>query len=597
MLLLVVQSLLSAVTARLSLPSDTVCVSNACYTAHLDRKPFHQALERCKANGGNLATAKDTGEALLIHKLLSGFPAGQRPKSKFWLGLQLPPRHCYQQHKPLRGFGWTSGGEETTYSNWAREPQSTCTAHRCVHIVSNTRSSSSPDGGNYKWHDGVCSHAADGYLCKFSFKGMCTQIVLSGPGSVTYTTPFDAESSSLDLVPFGSFAVVSCAGGSPAAGYVLCMERVPGRYGWSADGPFCAPPSGCDLDNGGCAQLCVSAGGGGGGGYRCQCNAGYQLGADQRSCELRDHCQDHPCEYRCVSNSLGFECLCPVGYQPAENGSKCEDADECAQRPCAQVCINTPGSFRCDCTQGYALIDSQCRDLDECTGHPCDQSCHNTDGSYMCLCRAGYRLQGTGHSCVDIDECTTRPCQGTCSNTEGSFQCSCSQGYALGEDGVSCIPMRVTTSLTSTVQRWDTTAGVWGLTTPGALVDHATDSGTPSASSGDPTGMGVAAESTAADWTAVPSPTAAKASEEHGSANLSWVLMGALGSVAALLLVLCVVGFILCLRNRSPKKSSNAGDYYSWVQAAGQSPFRASYVKCNRSSDNYMEIEASQTEV
>ncbi|XP_072121657.1 uncharacterized protein [Mobula birostris] len=595
MFLLLMNSLLSAVTARPSVPSDTVCGSNACYTAHLDRKPFHQALERCKANGGSLATAKNAEEALLIHKLLAGFSAGQRPKSKFWLGLQLPPRHCYQQHKPLRGFIWTSGGEETTYSNWAREPRSTCTAHRCVHIISSSGSSLSAAGGNYKWHDGACRHGVDGYLCKFSFKGMCPQITLSGPGSATYTTPFDAESSSLTHVPFGSIAVVSCEGGSPAADYMLCKERDPGQYGWSSDGPFCTPPSGCDLDNGGCTQICVSAGGGGG--FRCQCEPGYQLRGDQRSCEPWDYCQDQPCEYRCVSHFQGFECLCPVGYQLAENGSSCDDTDECAQRPCAQICINTLGSFRCDCTQGYALIDSQCRDLDECFGHPCDHICQNTVGSYRCFCRAGYRLQET--FCVDIDECTTHPCQGTCSNSEGSFQCSCSQGYELAEDGESCIPADVTTLLTSTAQRWDTTAGEWDPTTPGALRELSSDWETSSVSLVGPfTKMGAAAESTTVDWTPVPSPTTAQLSEKHGPASLSWVLMGALGSVAALLLVLCVVGFIICLRNRSPKeKGSNAGDYYSWVQSTEQSPFRASYVRCSRSSDNYIEIEASQTEV
>ncbi|XP_072907452.1 uncharacterized protein [Hemitrygon akajei] len=589
MLLLVMHSLLSVVTARPSVPSDTVCGSNACYTAHLDRKPFHQALERCKANGGNLATAKNTEEALLIHKLLSGFSAAQRPRSKFWLGLQLPPRHCYQQHKPLRGFIWTSGGAETTYSNWAREPRSTCTAHRCVHLMS------SPAGGNYKWHDGACGHGADGYLCKFSFKGMCPQIALSGPGSATYTTPFGAVSSSLTHVPFGSIADVSCEGGSLAAGYVLCKERDPGQYGWSSDGPFCTPPSGCDLDNGGCAQICVSAGEGGG--YRCQCDPGYQLRGDQRSCEPRDYCQDRPCEYSCVSHFQGFQCLCPVGYQLAENGRSCEDTDECAQTPCAQICINTLGSFRCDCTQGYALIAGQCRDLDECSDHPCDHICQNAVGSYRCLCRAGYGLQGT--FCVDIDECATHRCQGTCSNSEGSFQCSCSQGYELGEDGESCIPEDVATSLTSTTQRWDTMAGEWDPTTPGALMEHGSDWEMSSVSLGGPSiRMGAAAESTTVDWTPVPSPTTARLSEKPGSASLSWALMGALGSVAALLLVLCVVGFVMCLRNRSPKeKGINAGDYYSWVQSRGQSPFRASYVRCSRSSDNYIEIEASQTEV
>ncbi|XP_069788500.1 complement component C1q receptor-like [Narcine bancroftii] len=589
MLLLLVQGLFSAVAGGPSLPAHTVCGSEACYTAHLDKKPFHQALERCKTNGGNLATAKNAGEALLVHGLLSGFLGGLRPntKRKFWLGLQLPPRYCYQRHKPLRGFGWTSGGEETTYSNWAREPQGTCTAHRCVHIIS----TSSPGGDNYKWLDGVCGRGVDGYICKFNFKGMCPNIDLSGPGSITYTTPFNTVSSSLALVPFGSLAVVSCGSrDSPESSYLLCVEQVPGRYGWSSDGPFCTPPSGCDLENGGCAQICVRARGGG---YKCQCGPGYELGKDQHSCESLDHCRGHPCQYKCVSRSQGFECLCPVGYQLAQNGSSCVDTDECAHRPC-QGCINTLGSFRCDCPEGYGLIRDQCRDLDTCSGHPCDHICQNTDGSYRCHCRAGYRLRDADQSCVDLNECSSQPCEGSCINTEGSFECSCSEGYALGEDQVSCVP----TGLTTTAEPSAAPAATWGPTTSRALVVHAADSTTSIASSGilaqpDPaTEASAAVENGAATWTSVPSPTAAQ------NPGTSWLLVCALGSVAVLLLVLCVVGLILYFRYRSTReKSGHVGDYYNWVQAARQSPFRASHIKCNRSSDNYIEIEASQTEV
>ncbi|XP_055494942.1 complement component C1q receptor-like [Leucoraja erinacea] len=569
LLLLLMLGSLSAVTGNLPLPSHTLCVADACYTAYLHRKTFHPASESCKYNGGKLATVGDAGEDELIHRLLSGFPAGRRAKSRFWLGLHLPPRHCYQHHRPLRGFQWTAGGGETAYSNWAREPLSTCTAHRCVHLVN----SSSPGGANYKWMDGSCSHAMDGYLCKFSFRGMCPRVELGGPGSVTYTPPFRAEILSSPLIPFGSLAVVSCAVGSPAQVYMLCVELEPQSYGWSKNGSFCLPASGCDLDNGGCAQICVSGEGGDGGGggaggdsHRCQCKAGYQLEADQRSCEPRDPCKGHQCQFQCVGHLLEYQCVCPSGYRLAGDGRNCVDLDECAGRPCHHTCLNT-------------------------------------DGSYRCQCRAGYRLQAGARSCADIDECASSPCHGTCSNTMGSFECSCSPGSKLGQDGVSCLPTdRATTPHISA-----TTVGDRSPTTLAPLVLHAVDSATPrpGTSSAQPEETrgrlrlsSLAAETRGPGLSAVTSPSWDGDQIQDRSPGLSWFLRGALVSVAVLLLVLCAVGFTLCLRHRLlKKKESNAGDYYSWVEAAGQSKFRAPYVKCSRSRDNYIEIEASQTEV
>uniref|UniRef100_UPI00398F2002 complement component C1q receptor-like n=1 Tax=Pristiophorus japonicus TaxID=55135 RepID=UPI00398F2002 len=635
MLMLVLQVLMATVGAQLSVPSQTVCGSNACYTAHMGVKPFHKALESCKANGGNLATSKDAGEAGRIRSLLSSLPPGPAPaggQRKFWMGLQLPPRHCYQQHKPLRGFRWTSGGEETSYSNWAREPRSTCTAHRCVRIVSGSAA-----GEDFQWSDGACSHGADGYLCKFSFKGMCQKVGLSGPGSVSYTTPFNAESSSLALVPFGSLAIVSCegAGESPAARYVLCVERSPGVYGWSMDGDFCAPPSACSVDNGGCAQVCV---GDGAGGHHCRCDRGYRLGADQRSCQPRDHCKGEPCQRGCVNLAAGFQCTCPEGFQLAENQRDCADVDECAHSPCAQLCINSAGSFRCACAEGYVLIAGQCQDLDECSARPCAHMCQNTDGSYRCLCRRGYET--SGHSCLDLDECRGHPCGGRCSNTEGSFECSCSEGYTLGEDRLACVPQDVATSPAATVQDSisDAAAGDWSPTTPAAQMVHTTDLGTtdlgtidlgtttaridsaashtqpetrdgPSASElSRPTDGGVRDLRTGS-WPPVtaltvrqPSGTGRAPSQVKNQEDTAWLLTCALGSVAALLLVLGVLALILCRRHRSAKaKTNSAGDYYSWIQAARTSSSRAAgkatSVDCNPAADNYIEIEANQTEV
>ncbi|XP_067900488.1 complement component C1q receptor-like [Heterodontus francisci] len=626
MLLLLFQVLFATVAGQLSVPWHTVCARNACYTAHMGSKPFHKALESCKANGGSLATVKDAGEAVQIQRLLSSLPMAPPPRGqwRFWMGLQLPLRHCYQQHRPLRGFRWTSGDEETEFSNWAREPQSTCTAHRCVHIASYPQGSLK--GENFQWSDGVCSHGVDGYLCKFSFKGMCRKMDLSGPGSVTYTTPFNAESSSLSLVPFGSLATVSCEDGgiSAATHYVLCVEQSPKLFGWSMDGPFCAPPSGCIIANGGCAQVCVSDGERG---HHCQCENGYQLGADQRSCEPLDHCQGDPCEYRCVNFPVGFRCSCPAGYELAGNGRDCADTDECAGAPCAQLCINSAGGYRCACTEGFAMVAGQCQDRDECSARPCAHLCQNTDGSYRCHCRAGYVTSASGHSCMDVDECTGHPCAGICSNTEGSFACSCSEGYALGEDNASCVPESMVTTLLIATEPAvsDTTAGGWSPSSaPGPMV-HTADWGstplhldspaTPTQSETPTTGRlsgqsdGRVTDFSAGSWSPMPFLTVRQPPGTGGTPRQVeqekgtwWLLLCALGSAAALLLVLCAMALILYRRHRSAKEQTNkAGHYYSWVQTTEPSSFRApdkvTSVHCNPSADSYMEIEANQTAV
>ncbi|XP_007892693.1 complement component C1q receptor-like [Callorhinchus milii] len=617
------------VEGKLPVPSETLCSSNACYTVHLERKPFHKALESCKANGGSLASLKSAEEALQIEGLLASLPsAPSGNKSKFWIGLQLLPRHCYQQHKPLRGFSWTVGGEESQYSNWRREPQSTCTAHRCVYI--SYYSSGTLNQGDLKWSDSICYAGVEGYLCKFSFKGMCHKISLGGPGSVNYITPFNAKTSSLALVPFGSMATVSCENGIPSSSnFVMCMEMSPKVYDWLKDGPFCTPPPACNSDNGGCAHICVNDGPNGD--YHCQCSEGHQLGQDQRSCVPSDPCQDHPCEFGCTSHLSGFECICLVGYELAENKKDCVDTNECAHSPCDQLCFNSVGSFWCDCIGGYTMVSGVCQDVDECSERPCNQSCQNTDGSYQCNCRHGYATHGDGHSCLDINECIEHPCDGMCSNTEGSFECSCNAGYTLHEDNVSCIPaMNILPIATVTEEISETTRESWDLATTKYQMAGFSEWHSPvvrvvsSVSNTDlelktistiepqnpPTGGNIRASSEG-NWSlstmvmvtrTQPTAVAVAPSQMIKNKGEAWLLACVLGSVAATLLLVCVVALVLCRRKRSAKeKNTNASNYYSWMPAAGSSPPRAlrksTLVATSTSADKLNHFEENQTEV
>ncbi|XP_044298766.1 complement component C1q receptor-like [Varanus komodoensis] len=439
------RALLCGLTVQPSEAVEVLCAGTACYTLDFGRHTWSEAQQKCQDNGGNLVTLKSQDEALLVRQLLAKMPAGETgpdAEVRLWIGLHREKGKCYQQHRPLRGFSWVTGGEEGHYADWRQEPRETCTADRCVALQGVP---SAPQ--QLAWADGHCGRSAagkPGYLCKFSFQGTCRPLVLAGPGTVRYTTPFGVTTASLAAVPFGSSAEVLC-GEEALSTFLVCKPQTHGNSSrWSSPGPFCASRThGCGYSNGGCEHTCLD---GPGGSFRCACQAGYRLGGDRLSCVLVDYCSSNPCQGQCVAQPGGFQCLCAPGYRVAEDGLSCVDVDECtaAQPPCEQTCINTPGSFTCQCGLGFtpAGPDGQaCQDVDECAEHaPCEQLCTNTEGSFHCYCRPGYQLEGvSGSACLDMNECQEEYCEHMCSNQLGSYECSCRPGWVLAPDGFSCL--------------------------------------------------------------------------------------------------------------------------------------------------------------
>lgn len=428
---------LSSVVCQDLRERDALCNTEGCYVVYFQRKTFLDSWRACKEKGGNLATIKRREDAMAISTLFSTVDLRYaRTKVQVWIGLQRQPRQC-SNARPLRGYSWTTGDQDTEYTNWLKEDSlNMCSVLRCVAIGYSTTEAAD----NFKWMDGSCSVPVEAYLCYYGYQQMCPALAREGAGSVMYNTPFNLLSTILTHVPFGSVASVPCHNNKEET--VLCMLQDDGSAGWSKNSPICTDDTllqynWCDDANGGCEHFCKQTGEE----FYCECADGYQLGQDGQSCELLDSCQGALCEFECLPLSEGYRCACPEGYMLAPDERSCVDVDECLQSPCEQRCINSPGTFECSCRDGYQPgEESECDDVDECASNPCEHACENTPGSHICHCHLGYSLLPEDPSrCQDIDECQIADmCEQMCVNHIGGFECYCEEGFKLMADLFSC---------------------------------------------------------------------------------------------------------------------------------------------------------------
>lgn len=415
---------------------DALCNANGCLVIYFQRKTFLDSWKTCKEKGGNLATIKRKEDATNIATLFSTVDLRHsRTKVRVWIGLQRQPRQCTSTHR-LRGFSWTTGDQDTEYTNWQKEDSpSMCSVPRCVVMSYSTQETSH----NFKWLAGSCSVPVEGFLCHYAYKGMCPGLQAEGAGNALYTTPFNLLSTLLTHIPIGSVATVPCHTGTKEEATVLCKLKEDGSVGWSGNLCFDLPSSHnlCDQDNDRCEHFCRPAGAH----SYCDCASGYQLKDDGHSCEISDVCQGAPCESECLPLSDGYRCACPEGYMLAPDDHGCLDIDECLQSPCEQLCINAAGTFECLCREGFHVDEEGgCEDVDECINNPCEHACENTPGSYACHCHLGFSpVPEDPRQCQDTDECQIPgTCQQMCVNYEGGFECYCEEGYQLMSDNYSC---------------------------------------------------------------------------------------------------------------------------------------------------------------
>ncbi|XP_042357011.1 complement component C1q receptor [Plectropomus leopardus] len=412
---------------------ETLCTSDACYTLHTDLVTFEEARQYCFHYGGYLITVRDIEEEDVLRSLLSQI---QRPL-KVWIGLKLNRGDCVLPREALFGFKWVSGEEDSSYSNWEKEPDTTCTRERCVEVNYNL-------SGQLKWTAGPCKRSSF-YACKFYFKGMCKPLALLGPGQIIYTAPFSPKPlrSEMQSFPLATYATISC---NDQESHVSLCNDVDNVYRWTVPGPFCkAGKQSCAINNGGCEHLCRQHADE----VRCLCKDGYNLGEDGLACRMKDLCGADTCEHQCIMRESGYYCKCPHGFKLDANQRNCSDIDECKSKACDHhLCVNTHGSYMCVCNSGYEMVDGACIDVDECVQTRCEHSCLNNVGSFSCYCNKGFSLAEDGLSCEDVNECVSNPCLFKCINTDGSFLCTCPQGFHM-TDSSTCTPDNTETSSAS----------------------------------------------------------------------------------------------------------------------------------------------------
>uniref|UniRef100_A0A673KBU5 Endosialin-like n=1 Tax=Sinocyclocheilus rhinocerous TaxID=307959 RepID=A0A673KBU5_9TELE len=604
---------------------DALCREDGCFVLHFQRKIFLEAWRSCKEYGGNLATIRHPKEAAIVKELFSNVELRQhhRGKANIWIGLQRQPRQC-SPTRPLRGFSWVTGDQDTQYTNWLQEDSaSTCSSPRCVVMPYST--AAHEQGHNLKWKDGPCSISVDGYLCRYNFQGMCTAIASEGGGNTLYSTPFNLLSTLLTHIPYGSVAAVPCPAKEDQS--VLCTQKEDGTVGWNREPPFCSDTpktSWCDKDNGGCHHFCVEDDSH----YYCDCNDGYLLAEDGVSCFPSDPCNGAPCEFECLRVMDGYRCACPDGYMLAPDERGCIDVDECLQSPCEHICVNAPGTFECRCRDGYRQDEEgACEDVDECSDNPCEHACENTLGSHICHCHLGFApLQEDQSQCHDIDECQIEgTCEQMCINYDGGFECYCEEGYTLQSDQYSCRPIGedMETPSTTVSNPWITHNPIWEPENPAypwhpppdsdwnwqtelpnvetvptdliSTTEEEPETTIPTETILTPTPDYYEDESTTVP-TVLPSSTAsggawnwlwfsstqtkpetqetAKRIEEviidndnssNQSQGTSWLLIGLLVPLCIFIVVMVVLGIIYCTRYTIKPQNKNTSDCYHWI--------------------------------
>uniref|UniRef100_A0AAQ4QPA2 C-type lectin domain-containing protein n=1 Tax=Gasterosteus aculeatus aculeatus TaxID=481459 RepID=A0AAQ4QPA2_GASAC len=262
----------------------TIWASSPPYTVHSDRVSFHQASELCRP--GVLTKLSSQQEVRDVLGFVSGSATPFQEEFNFWVGLKKLKDECVIPTLPLRGFKWTEdGSQEFQVSQWAQEPQDTCTAVRCA--VLNGRW----DGSNFTSWGLVPVSCKSNYqfICKLRDggtslgSGSCQNPLIPSARSISLDNSSRIQvecwsSDRVELLCSGHPPVWGLLDGSPANFSTVC---VPCGSGFRKDeSGFCVDVDECA--GAACRHSCLNTAGS----FRCFCSNqdGERVDEDSPAC-------------------------------------------------------------------------------------------------------------------------------------------------------------------------------------------------------------------------------------------------------------------------------------------------------------------------
>nr|XP_033498139.1 thrombomodulin-like [Epinephelus lanceolatus] len=260
------------------------CTGSDCITVNQDRVDFQTAEEACRHRDGELMTFQSKTDLTTLNIL------SQELHGDFWIGLRLPAAACSNLSAPLRGYEWTSGGVQRSFtpasSTW--KDSVTICSPGCVSLSK-----------DQKWTERPCTDKAEGFLCKTKHKDACQAQELSGPKVIQ-----SSEGCSHGPCEHTCKDVKGCYICSCYKGYIPDSKN-PVRCKLHCDQQKC--PAVCDRHT-------DSA---------CFCPDGFVISG--AFCEDINECTSNSCQHECKNTFGSFVCSCREGFV-LKNQVKCVKA-------------------------------------------------------------------------------------------------------------------------------------------------------------------------------------------------------------------------------------------------------------------------------